>query len=72
MRPDLVPQVATPDRYSLQLGAPGECSAPCGGGTRQRPLACMDSVLGLPVEMTLCSLNATVLSQLSQPCNTRK
>lgn len=66
-------QVADSDsRYLLQLGPSSECSAPCGGGTMQKPLACMDTVLGLPVEMTMCSLNRTMLGQLSEPCNTQQ
>ncbi len=32
----------------------------------------MDTVLGLPVEMTMCSLNSTTLGQLSEPCNTQQ
>ncbi len=69
----LVVQVLGPDRYSLQLGPKGECSAPCGGGTRQRSMACVDSAVGLPVELTRCSTqNATLLSQLTEPCNTQK
>ncbi len=56
-------------RYSLEMGPAGECSAPCGRGTRQRQLSCMDMLLGLPVEMTQCSLNSTIMSQLSEPCN---
>ena len=66
-------QVLGPDRYSLQLSPMGECSVPCGGGMRQRSMACMDSALGLPVGMTQCSFqNATLLSQLTEPCNTQK
>ena len=66
-------QVAGADsRYLLQLGPSSECSAPCGGGTMQKPLACMDTVLGLPVEMTMCGLNSTMLGQLSEPCNTQQ
>ena len=66
-------QVLGPDRYSLQLGPKGECSAPCGGGKRQRFMTCMDSAVGLPVVMTQCSTqNATLLSQLTEPCNTQK
>ncbi len=59
-------------RYLLQLGPSGECSAPCGGGTREQSLSCIDTVLGLPVEMTMCSLNSTTLGQLSEPCNTHQ
>jgi len=66
-------QVAGSDaRYLLQLGPSGECSVLCGGGTRQKTMSCVDTVLGLPVEMTMCSLNSTVLAQLSVPCNTQK
>lgn len=64
----LLMQAADP-RYSLEMGAPGECSAPCGGGTRQRQLSCMDMLLGLPMEMTQCGLNSSVMLQLSEPCN---
>ena len=70
---DLLMQVAGSDsRYLLQLGPSGECSAPCGDGTREKSLSCMDTVLGLPVEMTMCSLNSTTLGLLSEPCNTQQ
>ena len=64
--------VGSDSRYLLQLGPSGECSAPCGGGTREKSLACMDTVLGLPVEMTMCSLNSSTLGQLSEPCNSQQ
>ena len=32
----------------------------------------MDTVLGLPVGMTVCSLSSTTLGQLSEPCNTQQ
>ena len=62
---------AGPGRYQLKVGAPGQCSVPCGGGTAQRSVTCMDGLTGIPVSMMLCSLDLDMLPRLSQPCNTQ-
>ncbi len=64
-------QAGSAARYELEVGPLGECSAACGGGQAQRSLACMDTIIGLPVDMSLCNLDIASLSNLTEPCNTQ-
>lgn len=43
-------------RFQWVLGGWGSCSASCGGGRRQRTVACWDSSQGKIVRRKFCSL----------------
>ena len=55
--------------HELLVGAPGSCSAACGGGTAARPIACADRKSGVPAPLAACAHTLGDLAALAVPCN---
>ncbi len=56
------------DSFVWTTGAWGSCSAPCGGGTRTRTVACISVITGAVVSDALCT---GTRPQSSEACNTQ-
>lgn len=56
-------------RYVWQLGGFGPCSASCGGGKRQRTVACKDTIKNILVPRRFCPLSDKPILDI-QECNT--
>jgi hypothetical protein len=61
----IVPDVTAAESFAWQVGAWGECSKPCGGGTQNRQYTCKSNV-GITADDSQCS---GFEGSAQQPCN---